>query len=172
MSDSGARETFPPIRRGMDVYNANQDRYLGTVISVTGPRFGEVPSPPERRFGQMESEPAPENISLLHEQGGRTGHAGYRGNPILGEQAGPVPTAATGNSGPQRQSASRGYATGRPESSREIHYIGVRTGRVNLGPFTPLLYIPGSAIVSTSMERIVVDLQNEQVPPAWRRKPG
>jgi len=167
-----------PLRPGMDVYSAYQDEYIGSVVrlllgsagSGRGTQEGErnpTRSPDPSAAGGA----APSNIGLVHEEGAVVGHTENKGSRMLGEEMGPVPTAAGGNSGPLRQSAAHAYATTGEPPLPDVRWLVVRPGRLNLGILTSPLYVPGSAIRSISMERIVLDVQRDSMPPAWRRRP-
>jgi hypothetical protein len=45
----------------------------------------------------------------------------------------------------------------------------LRPGRFN--PFVRKLYIPTTAVLSISMERIILLVQRDHIPQAWYRKP-
>jgi hypothetical protein len=142
------------IRRGMDVYSSGQKRYLGSVVRVI--HSGSSVSPggkAERTASAGIGADAP----LVHEEGNVTGHADERGTRMLGEEMGPVPTVAAGNTGPTRQSAQREYATDVRDTAPDVSHFLVRPGRINLGPLTRTVRIPSSAVIGISMERIVVD---------------
>ena len=142
------------IRPGMDVYNHRQDRYLGTVVRV----FHGAPQVATGDQAQKTgSAGVGGNAPMVHEEGNVTGHAEARGKRMLGEEMGPVPTIAAGNTGPILQSAGQEYAIGIRDIQPDVSHFTVRPGRINLGPLTPALTISASALVSISMERIVVD---------------
>jgi hypothetical protein len=152
------------IRPGMDVYSSYQDEYIGSVIRVAK-RSTDADAPdPERPH-------APDQIPLVHEEGHQEEHATGRGSRILGEEIGPGPTIAVGNTGPVRQSADRRYATNPEAPLPDVVYFVVRPGRLNLGPLTRPLYIPTDAVESVSMERIVLDVQRSGIPSGWRKAP-
>jgi hypothetical protein len=144
----------------MDVFNADQSRYLGSVIKVW--HGGEGAPPPEargatgRQTGSAESEArsAPE---LTHEQGATVHPTERMGSKKLGEEMGPVPTIAAGNTGPVEQSAERHYATDPEHSGSDVTFFAVRPGRIN--PLARPLYIPTARVRSISMERIIVDME-------------
>jgi hypothetical protein len=216
------------IRPGMDVYNALQDRYLGSVVRVihntpttpadrvrtaapsssahdagtTAPSLsaddvgtvapslsvdgvgtvapgclsrrmsaraqGNSPEQPEHHQDASTTDDDAEHSSdiaehsrgsapIVHEEGAVTGHAEPRGNRTLGEDLGPVPTARFGNTGPHRQSAGQEYATNVRDLQPDVSHFLVRPGRINLGFLTRPFTVPSSAVLSTSMERIVID---------------
>ena len=142
------------IRRGMDVYSVHQDRYLGSVIRVVHDDSSVAPGDKAERTA---SAGIGSDAPMVHEEGNVTGHAEHRGVRILGEEKGPVPTIASGNTGPNRQSAGEEYATGLRGLQPDVSHFLVRPGRINLGVLTRPLTVPASAVVSISMERIVVD---------------
>lgn len=173
-SRGAAAESLPlPIRRGMDVFSAYQDQYIGTVVEVLyagaasgGGAAGEGGDNPTG------SEARPRDVGLVHEEGATVGHGENRGKRVLGEESGPVPTIAIGNTGPVNQSAAHAYATGPDAPLPDVIAFAVRPGRVNLGPLTRPLYVPVNAIRSISMERIALDVQRNQIPASWRQRPG
>jgi hypothetical protein len=142
------------IRPGMDVYTARQDRYLGTVVGVVHDTASVAPGGKAERTA---SSRVGSDRPMVHEEGNVTGHAEQRGTRMLGEEMGPVPTMATGNTGPTRQSAGEDYATHVRDIQPDVSHFLVRPGRINFGPLTRALTIPASALVSVSMERIVVN---------------
>jgi hypothetical protein len=157
----------------MDVYSAYQDEYLGSVIRVWHGDGGAA-GPPGAGSGPRESGSAREatqNPHLVHEEGAAVDPTRRVGRQQLGEEMGPFPTMAIGNSGPKRQSAGDHYATEIKDLEPDVLYFAVRPGRLNLGPLTRPLYIPTSAVRSISMERIVLDVQRDQIPTEWRRRP-
>ncbi len=163
-------QTLPfPIRRGMDVFSIYQNQYIGAVIEVrtAGLFTGGIQA-------GRETEPAfaLRTPSLAHEEGASISPTEYAGTKRLGEEMGPFPTAAVGNTGPAHQSAAREYATEPGQTLDEIAWFTVRPGRLNLGPFTRPLWIPVSAIRSISMERIVLDVQWGAIPGSWWRRPS
>jgi hypothetical protein len=142
------------IRPGMDVYNSRQDRYLGSVVRVVH----DTPSiAGGNKAERTASRDVGDSASIVHEEGAVTGHVESRGKRTLGEDLGPVPTARFGNTGPDRQSAGNEYATGIRDLPPDISHIMVRPGRMNFGPFTPTFTVSSSEILSSSMERIVLD---------------
>ena len=133
------------IRRGMDVYSAD-NVYQGTVVWIV-----ERPArrePPEPRAG--------------HDSAAR--HAGT----FSGEALGPMPTAALGNSGPSAQTPATRYASvargprvgeGHTASDREpAELIVVRLlTALDWTTLRPKIQrIPVSRVQSVSLERIVL----------------
>jgi hypothetical protein len=163
----------------MDVYSAFQDQYIGSVVRVwrredrsgSAPRRGaagdQTGSSPEYAAGAARSTP-----NLIHKEGHDVDPTWFVGSKQLGEEMGPFPTMAVGNTGPIRQSASQNYATEPGDELANVAYFALRPGRINLGPLTRLLYVPTAAVISVSMDRIVLDVQRSQIPDAWRRSPG
>lgn len=144
-----------PIRRGMDVYSAYQNQYLGSVIKV---KHGACHRP-----GAAEPHTTQRVEQPTHD------HTARRS---LGEDLGPFPTRAVGNTGPAQQAAGQHYATMRRDALPEVVYFVVRISRPGvLNPFGQKLYIPVSAILSLSMERIVVNMQPDHIPTAWYQRP-
>lgn len=132
------------IRNGMDVYSADQDQYLGTVVKVWR---HDLP-------------------------GGSTAgstDASAAGSEVLGESLGPAPSAEVGNTGPRAQSAANLYATRPGPEPADVVSFAVRPGRMN--PWARLLYVPTSAVRSISMERIILDVERDAIPAAWTRTP-
>ncbi len=167
---AGHREPRLHIRPGMDVYSAYQNQYLGSVVRVwRGTDAALFAGTPSRDASKSL---AAGNAPMVHEEGNVVGHAEHRGNRILGEDLGPFPTSTAGNTGPLNQSAEHEFATGRADPLANVRYFAVRPGRINLGLLTRPFYVPTSAIHSLSMERVVLDVQREQMPAAWRDKPG
>lgn len=166
-----SRPSALPIRVGMDVYSAYQDQFIGSVVGVLG--IDREPESESRVSGGRGSgsEGVAHNVRLIHEEGGAVGHTDNQGSRMLGEDMGPVPTGPTGNSGPVRQSALHAYATARTTARVDAQILVVRPGRLNLGILTRPWYIPASAVRSISMERVVLDIQQEDIPPEWRRPP-
>lgn len=150
------------IRPGMDVYSAYQNEYIGTVVRV---KMGGGPitagqGPVETGSSEQAVQGNPE---LVHEEGGTVSPTRHMPKRQLGEEMGPVPTIALGNTGPTNQSASHRYATApRHGDIREVQFFAVRPGRINLGFLTAPIWIPASAIRSISMERVVVDWDRER----------
>lgn len=163
------------IRPGMDVYSAYQNQYIGSVVKVWR-GGGNTGSTPDRGASAQETGSAPEaaqsNPELVHEEGSSVDPTARTGSQKLGEEMGPVPTIALGNSGPVSQSAAHAYATGETGGPEEVVCFAVRPGRMNLGPLTSPLYVPTTAVHSVSMERVVLDIQKEEIPKEWRRKPA
>jgi hypothetical protein len=48
----------------------------------------------------------------------------------------------------------------------------VRPGRLNLGIFSPVVYIPIDVVRSLSMERVVVDTGDVWMPAEWKQRPS
>ncbi len=166
---TGHREPRLHIRPGMDVYSAYQNQYLGSVVRVwQGTGAASSAGQPSRDAGNTL---AAGNAPMVHEEGNVVGHAEHRGNRVLGEDLGPFPTSAAGNSGPLNQSAEHEFGTGRADPLANVRYFAVRPGRINLGLLTKPFYVPTSAIHSLSMERVVLDVQREQMPAQWKRRP-
>jgi hypothetical protein len=138
----------------MDAYNARQDRYLGTVVGVTHAPSSEPPPGKPEKSG---SAGIGSDVALIHEEGHRAGHAGHRATRMLGEEMGPVPTMALGNTGPLRQSAAEVYGTRIQDLAPDVSHFLLRPGRLNLGPLTSPIEVPVSDILSISMDRIVLD---------------
>lgn len=165
------------IRRGMDVYSAYQNQYLGMVVKIW-----EAPAPvlsaaqrgatPQQT--QAGGHAAEQGATIPDEQGGPLASHGGAGRRLLGEDLGPFPTRAAGNTGPQNQAAAQLYATqprgtGRPGVVR-FAVRPIQPGWFN--PFARKLYIPASAVLGISMERIIVNVQQAHIPQAWYRKPS
>jgi hypothetical protein len=155
----------------MDVFNAPQDRYIGSVVRVWR---SDRPMPSARERGAERSQTgaakhAKSNPSLTHEEGHQADPTQHAGHKVLGESLGPFPTAGAGNTGPQRQSAEEQYATGSHKPG-DVVLFAVRPGRMNLGPLTPPLYVPVSAVHSVSLERVVLDIQGGEIPQSWRQR--
>lgn len=157
-----------PIRRGMDVFSAYQNQYLGTVVKVayTGSRA---------RGEQAGAETTREHLigtpELVHEQGATVSPTAGAGSKKSGEEMGPFPTISAGNAGPINQSAAHAYATDPDQTYQGVAWLAVRPGRINLGPLTAPFYVPVTAIRSISLERIVLDVEGSSVPAGWRQKP-
>ena len=170
---SGDRMKNPrlPIRRGMDVYDAYHDRYIGAVVRVwraeghDGSRSGQT-----GRAMATGRDAIGQNPPLVHEEGNEVSPTEHQGSTMLGEEMGPFPTMGAGNTGPVNQSAARAYATGERESQEAV-YFAVRPGRMNLGPLTRPFYVPTSAVLSISMDVIVLDVKGDEIPQEWRKKP-
>lgn len=159
----------------MDVYSAYQDQYIGTVTRVFGLESDER-SPDERGStpGQTGSSPEVRHglPHLPHEGGAAVYPVQHRPQKRLGEEMGPVPTIEAGNTGPVRQSDEQAYATEPVHGPlADVAYFAVRPGRINLGIFTRPLYVPTGAVESISMERIVLNVQRENLPLEWRTRP-
>ena len=167
MSASAGGDVRLRIRPGMDVWDAFQEHYLGSVIHV---RRGTPPTTAGAR--EVEKEGAVESHPLVHEEGQVAEHAGSQGNRQNGEAMGPFPTAAAGNHGPMNQSAGADYATGQTDDLTSVISFAVRPGRINLGVFTRPFYVPCTAVHSISMERVVVDVRGSIVPAEWQRRPA
>lgn len=120
--------------------------------------------------GQTESE---EHVmsgpSLTHEEGHEVSPTEHAGSRMLGESLGPFPTAGAGNTGPQRQSAQGEYATGTHQPG-DIVFFAVRPGRINLGFLTPPLFVPVSAVRSVSLERVVLDVTDDETLRRWQKR--
>jgi len=163
------------IRRGMDVYSVYQNQYLGTVVNVWSGAAGEL-SPVERGATPPQTQSgghAAEAGSTAHvEEDTAQPTQGVEVNRLLGEDLGPFPTRVVGNTGPKHQAAEQFYATAPRSAQPGVVYFAVRMIRPgSINPFVPKLYIPTSAIMSISMERIVVDVQKDQIPAAWHQEP-
>jgi hypothetical protein len=150
------------IRKGMDVYNADQSKYIGTVVRI---RRGEQVSGPGA--GPVETGSADEarqgNPKLVHEEGATVSPTGYKPEQRLGEEMGPVPTIALGNTGPVKQSAGEHYATTPRDPQREIVAFAVRPGRINLGMLSPSTWVPVEVIRSISMDRIILSVEGDSL---------
>lgn len=165
----------PPlhIRRGMDVYSSFQNQYIGQVIKVW---YGGVLERSDTGDGESKAresgsstDSATQNPGLQHEGGGSTDPTRVIGRRITGEEEGPRPTASLGNTGPRNQSAGRAYATDARDRFEGVVYFSVRPGALN--PFARCMYVPTAAVMSMSMERVVLDIQRESIPEEWRRPP-
>lgn len=174
-----AHEHLLRIRPGMDVYNTYQNQYIGSVVKVWR-QPQPHPTPTERGATARQTGSAPETLAgtpeLVHEEGAATSPVSRSGdvsNPEarLGEEMGPFPTIAVGNTGPIKQSSAHHYATGDTGPPADVVCFAVRPGRINLGILTPPLYVPTSAVRSVSMERVILDVPGNEIPPAWRRRP-
>lgn len=143
-----------PIRRGMDVYSADQNRYLGTVVRVWR---GSTPTHAQTQSGEYAAEQVREDVA----------------KHVLGEELGPFPTGSVGNLGPKHQAANRYYATTPRDLQPGVIFFAVRLSRPGmLNLLAPKIFIPTSAILSISMERIIVDMQLERIPEAWYQRPA
>jgi hypothetical protein len=150
----------------MDVWDAFQEHYLGSVIHV---RHGTPPTTAGAR--QVEKEGTVESHPMVHEEGHIGEHAGSQGNRRDGEALGPFPTASVGNRGPATQSADADYATSQTDELTSVISFTVRPGRINFGVLTRPFYVPSTAVHSISMERVVVEVRGSTVPAEWRRRP-
>jgi hypothetical protein len=155
------------IRAGMDVWDAYQEHYLGSVI-----RVWRGPLPDTGRARRTEKEDTVESRPLVHEEGQAEDHATSQGRRQNGEAMGPFPTVSAGNHGPVTQSAGADYATDQCDERTNVISFAVRPGRLNLGILTRPFYVPTTAVHSISMERIVLDVRGHAIPHAWRHKPG
>jgi len=167
----------PPlrIRRGMDVYSAYQNQYLGTVIEVQVAADG-VPSAVERGSTPQQTQShdaAAHPGSTAHvEQDTKVATHDVPAKRILGEDLGPFPTGSAGNTGPHRQAAGQYYATTpRDQAPGIVTFVVGPAGIARLNPFARKLYVPTSAVQNISMERIILDVQREQIPAAWYIEP-
>lgn len=140
------------VRVGVDVYSAYQDQYLGTVIAVW------------RRSAPTTGAGLRETAATEASRGPRSG--GAAGSKVLGESLGPAPSTDVGNTGPRAQSAANLYATRPGPEPADVIAFAVRPGRMN--PFARPLYVPTSAVRSISMERIILDVERDAIPAAWR----
>lgn len=161
------------IRPGMDVFDSYQYRYIGTVVHVIRGGTGGGGGPDRPGPNPTGSEQAPANPTLSQEQDSAVQSTSpeRRGERVLGEELGPVPTIGLGNSGPVRQSAGDGYATHPDSPAPNVTHMAVRPGRLNLGILTPVVYVPVNAVQCLSMERVVVEVGGETIPDQWRRRP-
>ena len=162
------------IRPGMDVYSAYQDQYIGVVTRVFR-RPHQDGSPAEHGATPRQTGSSPEayedNPHIVHEQGSTVSPTRHTGEKRLGEEMGPVPTMAAGNTGPILQSGEHAYATEPENPDADVAYFAVRPGRINLGIFTRPFYVPTEAVESVSMERVVLDVERDTFPLEWRRRP-
>lgn len=156
------------IRPGMDVFNRDGSRYIGTVVRVS-----RGSATPGAGSGPVETGTSSQAVSgnpgLVHEEGQTVDPTRHVGEHMLGEELGPVPTIALGNHGPENQSAERHYATEARGDLGEVHSFAVRPGRINLGILTPLVWVPADSVRAIAMERIVLTV--DAIPEAWRRRP-
>jgi hypothetical protein len=165
-----------PIRHGMDVYSAYQDHYLGTVVGVWHSAVVE-PDPADRGATPEQTQSvghSAEGGSTLQVEEDHSQHTHEAtASRTLGEDLGPFPTRRAGNTGPTHQAAGQHYATTPRHTQRGVVYFAVRTIRPGslLNLVAPRLYIPTTAILSISMERIVLNVQPEQFPQEWGRRP-
>jgi hypothetical protein len=157
------------IRPGMDVFNRDGSHYIGAVV-----RVARGPAAPHTGSGPVETGTSGQVVSgnpqLVHEEGQTVDPTRHIGEHRLGEEMGPVPTIALGNSGPENQSAERHYATATRADLGEVQSFAVRPGRINLGILTPLIWVLADSVRAISMERIVLTV--DAVPDAWRRRPS
>lgn len=166
-----------PIRPGMDVYSAYQDQYIGTVSHVwlREDRSGSAAQRGASSEQTGTSPDATENPPLRHEQERTVSPTQHIGRKLLGEEMGPVPTIAAGNTGPVKQSAEHAYATDPTGRLAGVAYFAVRPARPGgenlLNLLARPLYVPVAAIHSISMDRVVLGVQREQIPSAWRIRP-
>lgn len=166
MNSATGAEVRLRVRKGMDVWDAYQEHFLGSVIGVR--RGTPATSGGARR---VEKEDTVHSHPLVHEEGHVGGHASHQGNRQNGEAMGPFPTASIGNHGPTRQSAAADYATGRSDDLTDVIAFVVRPGRLNLGILTRPFYVPSTAVHSVSMERVVLALRGGEIPQEWRTRP-
>lgn len=150
---SAVRADSLPIRPGMDVYGPYQTEYIGMVVAV------ERNAPQSPGAGARQTGSSPEavqgNPALMHEGGGVASPTPVVDAKTLGEEMGPVPTVALGNSGPIEQSAANQYATA-PRHGPQVTRFAIRPGRINLGPLTPAFWVSVVDVRSVSMERVVL----------------
>ena len=157
---------------GMDVFTADQTRYIGSVTRVLWKRGNKSAGAGPAQTGSAR-EDIEGTTGLVHEEGASQSPTEHIGTQMLGEEMGPVPTIQFGNHGPERQSAGQHYATAPHDDDRQAQYLVVRPGRINLGILTPPLWIPINAVRSISMERVVLDVEDESsMPIAWRVPPA
>lgn len=158
-------------RPGMDVYTADQKQYIGTVTRVLWrpAQKSKGAGPEETGSSQSAVQGNPE---LVHEQQAQESPTAHLAERRLGEEMGPVPTIALGNSGPEEQSAAHHYATEPHGPDRAAEYLVVRPGRINLGILTPPLWVPANAVRSVSQERVILDVERDGVPISWRVPPA
>lgn len=162
---------MPTYRPGLDVFTADQKQYIGTVTRVLwGPRDGSIGAGAEETGSS--SSAVEGNPELVHEEQAQESPTAHLGERRLGEEMGPVPTIALGNTGPEEQSAEQHYATELHGPDRKAEYLVVRPGRINLGILTPPLWVPVAAVRSVSMERVVLDVEPDGVPVSWRVPPA
>jgi len=148
----------------MDVYSAYQDQYIGSLIAV----WSDAMARTEPHTDRQELRP---HVHVLKPEGDTDVFSSYyEGNPQLGEAAGPFPTVSVGNTGPNQQSAANDYASA-AEKVAQVRLLTVRPGRISLGFMTRPLYVPVAAVTEVSMERVVLDVQRDQIPTEWRTKP-
>jgi hypothetical protein len=162
-----------PIRPGMDVFSADQGHYIGTVeaiwhaadLAAAERKLGAGPTTPQEGAREVSS------VDMgRHEVERESPRAGHIGSKQSGEEMGPYPTLALGNTGPAHQAAAASYATQPRGMMRGVVYFVVRPE-----PFNPLakpLYIPTTAVRSISMERVILDIQKGQIPKEWHSPPA
>jgi hypothetical protein len=155
----------------MDVYTTDQKQYIGTVTRVLWRQAEQSRGAGAEETGSSESA-VQGNPKLVHEEQNEVSPTEHIAARKLGEEMGPVPTIALGNSGPEEQSAAQHYATEPRGPDREAAYLVVRPGRINLGILTPPLWVPVAAVRSISLERIVLDVERDSVPISWRVPPA
>lgn len=166
------------VRPGVDVFSADQNEYIGHVIAA----IGDAPSSGSTQAGRAarETDSAAarggesqaryqQSAALVHEEDHTVSPSHYQGQRTLGEEMGPFPTIAMGNTGPGRQSAGQNYAIDQPEETAGSACFVVRPGRIN--PLARPLYIPVSAVHSISLERVVLGVQRNAIPAEWLRNP-
>lgn len=143
------------IRPGMDVYNEDQTRYLGCVVTVA--YVDGVSGGPQENGSNPTGSVRPAHVApMVHEQDRITDSLEHAGKHTLGEELGPVASRELGNAGPQSQSAGNIYATHPTAYTCAAVSFTVRPGRLNFGRLTPTREYFISAVRSISMERIVV----------------
>ncbi len=146
------------IRRGMDVYDAYQQHYVGSVIDlISTPVTSESPGTNGARTESV--------TKLIPEQTQGVPVDVIGGRRVPGEELGPYPTVSVGNTGPISQSAEHDYATGLHEEQADVHGVVVRPGTVN--PFARPLYIPVRSIRSIAMDRLILDVTKKEIPLSW-----
>ncbi len=143
MSDIDRSVPRVTIRRGMDVYDTDQTEYIGSVIEVVSG---------DRQAIGANTAPPPAASS-------KNGH-------VFGEELGPFPTIAVGNTGPDSQSKARSYGTRHGGAVENVTGVVVRPGRRN--PLARPLYIPFDAIRSIAMDRLILDIRKSEMPSDWR----
>ena len=153
------------VRIGMDVWDAYQEHYIGSVVRVW---HGPLPMPAGARA--VEKEDTVERHPLVHEEGHVGNHAGGQGERQHGESMGPFPTESMGNGGPTSQSAASDYATRQIDERTNVISFAVRPGRLNLGILTRPFYVPSAAVHSISMERVVLGIRGDSIPREWRSR--
>lgn len=146
MSRERSQPASLTIRRGMDVYDADQSAYIGSVVRL-------VTAPSDRGTKA--------NRGVTSEEDGGRHLSG------IGEELGPFPTAELGNRGPTTQSAAQDYGTQEGDGPAAIRGIVVRPGRLN--PLSRPLYIPVRAVRSVAMDRLILDLPKSELPGEWRQ---